>query len=375
MDANKSFFYHCIMQALCFSWNKVLVIIFALFIGSAVSAAFLNLSFDITGKLHRELKVYGANFVIVPNNAPLTTEQYQTALAKIPKESLKAASPFLFASLSLESNSALVAGVELDSLRAIQPFLQASAGHFGQSVFAEDSIFVGQQLAKMLELKPLQKLTITDPKSLKTQTFIVQGILSSGDAFDNMALIAISAMQQLLETQNLHYIQAVLYGDFESIQAIAANLSDETMTAKPMMQVASSEGAILSKMQSLMLLICLVVLLIASLSVNNTLSAMIFARKKQIALHLSLGATKRDILSMLGTEVAVMCLVAIVLGAICGFGLANVLGWVLFDSSVSFRFLPFVLAIGIALFFSFISAYYPLKKALKINIVTNLKGE
>lgn len=199
--------------------------------------------------------------------------------------------------------------------------------------------------------------------------------MSSGDAFDNMALIAISAMQQLLETQNIHYVQAVLYSDFESIQAIAANLSDETMTAKPMMQVASSEGAILSKMQSLMLLICLVVLLIASLSVNNTLSAMIFARKKQIALHLSLGATKRDILSMLGTEVAVMCLIAIVLGAICGFGLANVLGWVLFDSSVSFRFLPFVLAIGIALFFSFISAYYPLKKALNINIITNLKGE
>ena len=78
---------------------------------------------------------------------------------------------------------------------------------------------------------------------------------------------------------------------------------------------------------------------------------------------------------MLGAEVAAMCAVAILLGALCGFGLANVLGWAIFDSSVRFRFLPFVLAIGIAMFFSFISAYYPLKKALKINIATNLKGE
>ncbi|MDE7447776.1 MAG: ABC transporter permease [Helicobacter sp.] len=378
MDANKLFFCRSIARSLCFSWHKVAVIVFALFIGTAVSAAFLNLSFDITSKLRHELKVYGANFVIAPNNAPLTPltmERYQSALAKIPRESLKAASPFLFASLSLESNSALVAGVSLDSMKALQPFLQASAGHFGQSVFAEDSIFVGQQLAKALELKPAQKLTITDPKTLNAQTFVVQGIVSSGGAFDGMALIAIAPMQRLLETQNLHYAQAVLYGDFASIRAIAEELSDDSIVAKPIMQVASSEGAILGKMQSLMLLVCLVVLAIASLSVNNTLSALIFARKKQIALHLSLGASVRDIRYMLGAEVAAMCAVAILLGALCGFGLANVLGWAIFDSSVRFRFLPFVLAIGIAMFFSFISAYYPLKKALKINIATNLKGE
>ncbi|MDE7217287.1 MAG: ABC transporter permease, partial [Helicobacter sp.] len=205
MDANRFFFCRCIARCLWFSWNKVIVIFLALFIGSAVSAAFLYLSFDITNKLQRELKVYGANFIIAPNNnAPLTMERYQSALAKIPKESLKAASPFLFASLSMESNSALVAGVRLDSMKALQPFLQASAGHFGQSVFAEDSIFVGQQLAKTLELKPAQKLTITDPKTLNAQTFVVQGIVNSGGAFDGMALIAIAPMQRLLETQNLH---------------------------------------------------------------------------------------------------------------------------------------------------------------------------
>ncbi|MDE7173615.1 MAG: ABC transporter permease, partial [Helicobacter sp.] len=185
----------------------------------------------------------------------------------------------------------------------------------------------------------------------------------------------IAPMQRLLETQNLHYAQAVLHGDFESIQAIAADLSDDSIVAKPIMQVASSEGAILGKIQSLMLLVCLVVLLIASLSANNTLSAIVFARKKQIALHLSLGASVRDILYMLGCEVAVVCSVAILLGALCGFGLANVLGWAIFDSSVRFRPLPFALAIGIGIFFSFVSAYYPLKKALNINIVTNLKGE
>lgn len=376
MDANQHFFYRSIYSALRFSWNKVIVIIFALFIGTAVSAAFLNLSFDITTKLHHELKVYGANFVIAPNtNTTLTTARYAAALEQIPKQSLKASSPFLFGSLSLESNSAVVAGVDLASLKAIQPFLQATAGHFGESVFKPDSIFVGAELAKMLELKPLQKLTITDPKTLNAQNFVVQGILTSGGAFDSIALIPIESMQKLLETDMLHYVQAVLYGDTESIQALSERLSDENIIAKPIMQVASSEGAILGKMQSLMVLICVVILLIASLSVNSTLSAIIFARKKQIALHLSLGARSSDILKMLGVEVAVMCFVAIILGAICGFGLANFLGWVIFDSSVTFRLLPFALAIIVGLAFSFVSAYYPLKKALKINITTNLKGE
>lgn len=376
MDANTRFFIHSLYHYLRFNWNKVRIIIFALFIGTVVSAAFLNVSFDITQKLHHELKVYGANFILIPQaGKDLENKLYNDAVASIPKTSLKAISPFLYSTLSLESNTALVAGVDFESIKMIEPFLQATQGYFGSSVFDEESIFIGSTLAKTLELKPNDKITLTNPTTQNTQNFVIKGIITNGGEFDGIALIAITAMQNLCDTHQIHYAKAVLYGDIDSINNLAMSMTNETISAKPIMQVAASEGNILTKLQSLMFLICIVVLLIASLSVNSTLSAVIFARKKQIALHLSLGASSKNILRLLGAEVAIMCIIAILLGAVAGFGLANILGWVIFDAAISFRVLPFVLTIIIAVLFSTLSAYYPIKKALKINITTNLKGE
>ncbi|MGX3011341.1 ABC transporter permease [Helicobacter sp. 23-1044] len=173
----------------------------------------------------------------------------------------------------------------------------------------------------------------------------------------------------------IHYAKLVLYGNFAEVKQIGESLSDSQIVAKPIAQVSISEGIVLNKIKSLIFLICATILFIASLSVNTSLSAIIFARKKEVALHLSLGAQKSQIAKLFGAEVLLLALISSVVGAICGYALANLLGWIIFNSSISFRFLSIVGAVGITLFFAFVASFYPIKKALNVNIITNLKGE
>ena len=478
---NNEFFYKSILNSLRVSFARVGVIAVSLFIGACVASAFLNISLDIESKLSNELKVYGANFIISPAHGQnhIDLQVYESKIAMIPKDKLKVAAPFLYGSFSLGSNTAIVAGVDFGAIKAISPFIEVREGHFGNSVFDENSAFVGVSLAKAFEIKSGSQITLTNPKSLDSVDLEVKGIISSGDELDGIVLAPIRVVQSLVAQENsslgapcgdlanfecsqtpslvshskfaknstistantridsdsnatdsnesiestsdlrgsifdeksglrsheqgnrtngsltkrvaslpdlsqkdsaqdssfIHYAKLILYGNFAEVAQIGTNLSDEKVIAKPIAQVSISEGIVLGKIKALMLLICLIILLIASLSVNTSLSSIIFARKKEVALHLSLGAKKAQIAKLFGAEVLFLALVSSVAGALCGYLLANLLGFIIFNSSVSFRILSVVGAVAITLISAFLASFYPIKKALNINIITNLKGE
>ena len=457
MNANNAFFYKSILNSLRVSFARVSVIAISLFIGACVSSAFLNILLDIEHKLSNELKVYGANFIISPAHGQnhIDSQLYETKIAQIPKDKLKATAPFLYSSFSLGSNSAIVAGVDFGALKSVFPFIEVVDGHFGNSVFDEGSAFVGVSLAKSAEIKVGDTITLTNQKTLNSENLEVKGIISSGDEFDGIVFVPLGVVQKLVGESNInstrhtersevskpresnknnesmtekridesdsplqncdsykidscdldsslrathfaqndrfsvdcfgdksprndkiiHYAKLVLYGNFTEVKQIGESLSDEKISAKPIAQVSISEGIVLNKIKSLIFLICATILFIASLSVNTSLSAIIFARKKEVALHLSLGAKKSQIAKLFGAEVLLLALISSVVGAICGYALANLLGWIIFNSSISFRFLSIIGAVGITLFFAFVASFYPIKKALNINIITNLKGE
>lgn len=386
MNNNVKFFYKSILNSLRVSFARVSVIAISLFIGACVASAFLNISLDIESKLSNELKVYGANFIISPAHGQnhIDSQVYESKISMIPKDKLKVVAPFLYGFFSLGNNSAIVAGVDFSAIKAISPFIEVREGHFGNSVFDENSAFVGVSLAKAFEIKAGSQITLTNPKNLNSVDLEVKGIISSGDELDGIVLAPLKIVQNLLNESNvdsiqnfsfIHYAKLILYGNFSEVQQIGTNLSDDLISAKPIAQVSISEGIVLSKIKALMLLICLIILLIASLSVNTSLSSIIFARKKEVALHLSLGAKKVQIAKLFGAEVLFLALVSSVVGALCGYLLANLLGLIIFNSSVSFRILSVVGAVVITLISAFLASYYPIKKALNINIITNLKGE
>ena len=369
-----------LFKSLIFSFQRVFIIVLAIFIASLVSSAFLNIYFDIDTKLSKELKAYGANLNILPTkkNQNINNQAFERA-----KKELKTLTPYLYAFLSVDGAETLVLGTDFGSLRLTKPFIEVLEGSFALSDFDENSAFIGKDLAKKMisankqeSFKSLigRELEIYGARSEKA-VLKIKGILSSNDEFDTLFLAPLKVVQDLSEQEGINYATALIYGTYDEVSAAAARISDDELNAKPISSVSLSEGLVLDKLKALMFLIVLVVLIIASTSVNTTLSSIIFSRKKEIALHLALGASKADIAKLFGLECLVLALIASFLGVIFGYGLANVFGWVIFNAGIDFRLKAAVFAVLISLAFAFLAAFFPIKKALNINVCENLKGE
>lgn len=369
-----------LFKSLIFSFQRVFIIVLAIFIASLVSSAFLNIYFDIDTKLSKELKAYGANLNILPTkeNQNINNQAFERA-----KKELKTLTPYLYAFLSVDGAETLVLGTDFGSLRLTKPFIEVLEGSFALSDFDENSAFIGKDLAKKMisankqeSFKSLigRELEIYGARNEKA-VLKIKGILSSNDEFDTLFLAPLKVVQDLSEQEGINYATALIYGTYDEVSAAAARISDDELNAKPISSVSLSEGLVLDKLKALMFLIVLVVLIIASTSVNTTLSSIIFSRKKEIALHLALGASKADIAKLFGLECLVLALIASFLGVIFGYGLANVFGWVIFNAGIDFRLKAAVFAVLISLAFAFLAAFFPIKKALNINVCENLKGE
>lgn len=377
MVKNNKFFIKSVFKSLHFAYQRVFVIFLAIFIGACVSAGFLGIYFDIDTKMSSELKAYGANFIIIPNTDEnfIHQEEYENLLKKFNKQDLIASTPFLYGFYNLGVKNGIVAGVDFNGLKKCKPFLEIRQGSMSLSDFTKDSAFLGINLAKSLEVKIGDSITITNPKNLESQNVIVKGIFYGGDESDELMYIDIKKSQALIEKNIINYANAVVKGDFKKISKISHDLSDENISAKPIAQISLSEGAILNKIKSLMALISIIVLIISSTSVNTTLSSIILSRKKEIALHEALGAKKTDIVYIFGSEILLLSVFASVLGALCGYFLSQILGYLIFKTGIDFRVMSVVLAIVISMICSVLAAYYPLKQALKIKIIDNLRGE
>lgn len=370
-----------LFKSIFFSYQRVAVIVLAIFIAALTSSAFLNIYFDIDTKLSKELKAYGANLNIM--SAKVGENISNSAYERV-KQTLgtRGLTPYLYAFLNVDGADTLVLGSEFSALKLTKPFLEAVQGSFSLSDFSENSAFIGRDLAnKMISGNKQDSLENLVGRELEISgtsgaaRLKIKGILQSNDEFDSLFIAPLSVVQNLANLSEINFANAVVYGSFDEVSAVAARLSDSEINAKPISSVSLSEGLVLDKLKALMFLIILVVLIIASTSVNTTLSAIIYARKKEVALHLALGASKKDIAKLFGAECFTLALGASIVGAICGYFLANVFGYFIFDSGINFRFLAAFLAIIISLIFALLAAFLPIKRAVNINVCENLKGE
>ena len=378
MAQNSRFFIHSVFSSLRFASRRVAVIFIAIFIGAAVSAAFLNLYFDTNSKMSKELKAYGANLVVSPKNDEIfiDTNAVYGAFSRVDKAHLLSYTPYLYGFFSLGSSSGVVAGVDFSGFRKSKPLIQIQKGSFGVKDFCDKCAFLGVNIAKSLEAKIGETIEITNPKNQKMDKFIVKAIFSLGDESDDIVYIDLKQAQNLLgDGDVINYADAVINGSFDEISQIAASLSSDKINAKPLARVSLAQGAILDKIKALMALISVIVLVISSTSVNTTLSSIIFSRRKEIALNLSLGATNGDIVRLFGYEICILTLIASILGAFGGYLLSQLLGFLIFNSGINFRIMSIILAVLISVLCSAIAAIYPIKQALHVNLAQNLRGE
>ncbi|MDR2175832.1 MAG: ABC transporter permease [Synergistaceae bacterium] len=105
--------------------------------------------------------------------------------------------------------------------------------------------------------------------------------------------------------------------------------------AKPVLQVAESEGTILKKTQLLMLLLTLLSLLCSALAISNLVTAGVMERSAELGLLKALGATNGAVFLLILAELAVTSILGGAAGYFAGLGFAQVIGRTVFGSAIA----------------------------------------
>lgn len=375
MVENRAFFRKIIFKSIANSAVRSFVIFISILLGSAVCAAFINIYADIDKKVTSELNSYGPNVIISPlslENGYIKMADLYAKLSGI--KELKAKNEYLFGSVNIGVTRAVIMGVSFSNLKEIMPFLDIKSGEFINIDFDDKNALIGEDLAKLTGVKVGDIIEISSPNSNEVYKVRIKGIVYDGQKEDSLLLISLSLAQEILDKPNLiNYAEAAISGSYDSIKSLCSSLSTSEFKFEVISKVSKAQGQILDKIKLLMALIGVTILFITSVCINTSLSSILLSKIKEFALIRAIGASKRDVLKIIFSEILVISIAGSFLGALVGYLLAIFLGNLIFSSGVDFRFVSLVVSVILSLVFAFIASYYPVKKALNQNLADLLR--
>ncbi len=378
---NFKMFLRLIRQGIRNQRNRMAVGVFCVFIGVTVVSSLINLYYDISYKMHEELKSHGANFFVGSKTYSVSPTLDQSVLdlliKTITREKIVAISPFLYGIARLDLGNAVLVGVDFPEFKKLERHWPI-VGQWVSMSFDDRHCVVGRTLANTMHLKVGDSLTVYSQDLNTHAPLTIKGIIETGESADEQVFVNLPLAQRILGLEGkVHH--AMLRVEVTGTEAEhLARFLEKTIPfikADALKRVSYSEGKILESMTGLMTLMVSTIVVLMTLVLMTTLTAMTAFRRKEIALMKALGAKNRSILSYFTVEIILIVLVGTILGIPAGFILAQIFGKTIFLSFVSFRLIviPFTLAImsGTAV----LAAIIPIRRAYRLDTALVLKEE
>jgi len=394
----------------------------AITLGVGVATAMIAVATDIGDKVSRELRAFGANLVVTPQEDSLDLQIAGVDLkpptdgaylneADLPKirgmfwhNNIVGFAPVLPLTVKVGGKDVTLLGTYFSKqlifgkeqfqtgVRAIYPWWKVSGG------WPEDDssdVLLGERLASSLGRKTGDEIEIGD------QVRRVAGVLSTGGVEDDQVVAPLAVAQSILGRPGAVrrlYVSAVtkpedafarrdpatLRGpEFERwycspyVQAIAYQLQEAIphSHAEQIRQVAQNEGTVLARIQGLMLLITLASLLAAALAVSAAMATAMFERRTEVGLMRALGAGSISVAAIFFAEAMLLAVAGGSVGFAGGAILARLIGRSIFDSRIVVDVVLFPIVIAIAVLVTFAGSALAIRRAVKFDPVYALRGE
>ncbi len=258
-------------------------------------------------------------------------------------------------------------------------------------------VIVGKEMFDRLYLSKGEKVmfifTKTDPSGFALtpliKRFTLKGYFKSG-------LIAYDKTYVYTTMESLRKILRVKKGEFSGIHIYSKEPQKDLIKIKESLpsdvgivgwwQQNRNFFAALAMEKRALFIVLMLIILIASLNIVSSLLMTVMNRRKEIALLLSLGATKKEIKSIFFYLGSIIGGVGIVSGIVFGFLGIYILGSFdivklpadVYGTSklpLELSFIDFYSIVLGAVFIIILSSYYPAKKATEVNIINVLRNE
>ena len=377
-------FWQMIKGALIRQKNKFILIALTVALGVSLAAAMLNVMFDVGDKVNQELKAYGANITVTPKNSAVLKEIFgvdenkkiflnENDLGKIKTifwtNNIVAFAPFLEENLQINGENFSAVGTWFNHEMNLPTGENFSTGISEMKSWwqvdgnfpAENEILIGKKIAQEKNFKIGDNLNIAN-KNLK-----ISGILSSGGDDDEKIFLDLKTLQEILnlpEKISSIEVSAITTPENDLARKAAANpdlLSAQekeiwyctayvssiayqieevikNSSARPVRQIAESEGKILEKTQLLMLLITILSLLSTALGVSNLVSANVMERSRELGLLKAIGATNFGVIFLILSEIFLAGIFGGILGFFASVGISKIIGLTVFGAEIATNF-------------------------------------
>lgn len=394
----------------------------AIALGVSVATAMIAVANDIGDKVSRELRAYGANILVTPQDDTLDLEVGGVNLkppsdgtylneADLPKikgmfwrNNIVAFAPQLPINANVKGEEVTVLGTYF-----ARPFTYGKQEYVSGAIKtfpwwkvdgawpADDSqdIVVGDRLAQRWNIRSGSEVTIAG------KPHRVAGILSTGGVQDDQVVAPLAVAQALAGRPGAVrrvFVSAITKAEDEFAkrdprtlsgavydrwycspypQSIAYQLQEaiNNSHAEPIRQVSQNEGALLKRITGLMLLLSLAALAASALAVAAGMATTVLERRTEIGLMKALGARGSAVARLFLAESALLAMLAGSIGFAGGSVLARHIGLAIFGSQISVQpvLLPFVLLIAIAV--TFAGSALAIRRAVSLDPAYILRGE
>ena len=382
-------FWRMVFQSFRRQKGKMAMIAFTIALGASLATAMLNVMFGVGDKVNQELKTYGANIRVVPQTASLLSDIYgvdggsekflrEDELGKIKTIfwafNIVDYAPYLVAEVLLDGKKigvtgtwfnhhlSLPTGEELDTgMISMKSWWHISGGPWLKDS-DENSVMVGREIAEELNLTAGDSVFLKGSAAAKS--FVVKSIFDGGGEEDSRIFMNLHDAQALVGKEGLINsieVSALTSPDNELARRAAQNPESLTnaeretwyctayvssicyqiqevisnAVAKPVRQVAESEGAILGKTQLLMLLITVLSLIASALGISNLVTASVMERSKEIGLLKAIGAHDTPVAWLVLTEIIITAILGGLVGYFAGCAFAQIIGRTVFGSAIA----------------------------------------
>jgi putative ABC transport system permease protein len=419
-------FARLLYQSFCRQRRRKLLAGIAITLGVSVATAMIAVATDIGDKINRELRTYGANLLLTPDEDTLNVEiggvnlkpasdgayLNESDLLKINgmfwQHNIVGFAPMLDVPVTLHNGSAtqpaqllgtyfakrLPFGKEafVTGVRTTHPWWKVSGAWPNDE---SSDVLLGERLARQLGRKTGDEIRVAGRR------LRVVGILSSDGAEDNQIVAPLALAQQILGRPGA--VRRVLVSAMTKPEDALARRDPKTLSpelydrwfcspyansiahdlqqtiphsrAEQIRQVAQNEGTVLERIKGLMLLVTLAALLASALAVSAAMATAIFERRSEVGLMKALGAGNSAVATLFFAEAALLA----VIGGAAGFAFGNLMAqqigrWV-FGSGIAIQPVLFPVVIALAIVVTFAGSAASIRKAMKFDPVMVLRGD